>query len=166
MPFSFKVGQRYRNRDGEYEVVSLTGNMMKIQYRNGRTVDSDIALQARILERMQEEMGLGAEDVDVADDKSRSSSRNTEEIREFVAEVLKGVRQPWTADVTDQVYLNIERRRDRLTYYEKLVKDFGEPTVNNGIGMYVKELTGMKSTARTAIPKSGLIKSYTVLAPK
>ncbi len=166
MPFAFKVGQHYRNRDGEYEVLSVTGGMMKIEYKDGRIIDSDIALQARILERMQEEEGLSADDIDVSDDEQRNSSRNTTEIREFVAEVLKGMRQPWTADVIDQVFLNIERRRDRLAYYEKLVKDFGEPTVNTGIGSYVRELTGLKSTSRTATAKSGLIKSYTVLVSR
>ena len=166
MATSFKVGQRYRNRDGDFEVVSLNGSVMKMRYADGREIDSDVTLQSRIQERMQEEKGYSAKDVLLDDDGEQIGEiRKTDEIRDFVAEILRGLRQPWTSDVTDKVCLNIESRRDRLSHYQKLVKDFGQPTVNVSIGMYVKQLTGMESTGRTATPKSGLISSYTVLSP-
>ena len=50
----FKVGKQYRNRDGEYQVVSIDGPNMVIRYADGRTVTSEIALQARIWENLQE----------------------------------------------------------------------------------------------------------------
>jgi hypothetical protein len=50
----FKVGQQYRNRDGEYQVISISDPNMVIRYGNGRTVESSIALQARIWENIQE----------------------------------------------------------------------------------------------------------------
>lgn len=55
----FKVGQRYQNRDGDYEVVSITEPTMVIRYVNGYTLESLITLQARIWENMQEEDDSG-----------------------------------------------------------------------------------------------------------
>ncbi len=166
MPISFKVGQRYRNRDGEFEVVSLNKNVMTMRYADGRVIDSDVALQTRIHERMQEEQSYGAGEVLNQDEHEQGGeSRKTDEIRDFVAEILRGLRQPWPPDVTDKVCLNIESRRDRLSHYQKLVRDFGQPTVNASIGIYVKQLTGMESTGREATPKSGLISRYSVLGP-
>jgi hypothetical protein len=49
----FKVGKQYRNRDGEYQVISINEPNMVIRYRDGRTVESSIALQARIWENIQ-----------------------------------------------------------------------------------------------------------------
>lgn len=50
----FKVGAQYHNRDGAYQVISITDPNMVIRYQNGRTLESPIALQARIWENMQE----------------------------------------------------------------------------------------------------------------
>ena len=50
----FKVGKQYRNRDGEYKVVSIDAPNMVIRYTDGRTVMSEISLQARIWENIQE----------------------------------------------------------------------------------------------------------------
>lgn len=50
----FRVGKQYRNRDGEYQVVSIDEPNMVIRYLDGRTVISAITLQARIWENIQE----------------------------------------------------------------------------------------------------------------
>lgn len=50
----FKVGAQYHNRDGDYQVISIDEPNMVIRYQNGRTLESSIALQARIWENMQE----------------------------------------------------------------------------------------------------------------
>jgi hypothetical protein len=50
----FKVGKQYRNRDGEYQVISINEPNMVIRYRDGRTVESSIVLQARIWENIQD----------------------------------------------------------------------------------------------------------------
>ena len=50
----FKVGAHYHNRDGNYQVISIDEPNMVIRYQNGRTMESLIALQARIWENMQE----------------------------------------------------------------------------------------------------------------
>lgn len=51
----FEVGRQYRNEDGVYTVLRIQEPDMVIQYENGRTLTSAIALQARIWERICEE---------------------------------------------------------------------------------------------------------------
>jgi hypothetical protein len=50
----FQVGKLYRNRDGEYQVISINEPNMLIRYLDGRTVESPIVLQARIWENIQD----------------------------------------------------------------------------------------------------------------
>lgn len=50
----FKIGKHYRNRDGEYQVISISEPNLVIRYLDGRTVESSIALQARIWENIQD----------------------------------------------------------------------------------------------------------------
>jgi hypothetical protein len=49
----FEVGKTYRNRVGEYVVLSIDGNQMKIRYVSGGTLLTDVNLQARIWENIQ-----------------------------------------------------------------------------------------------------------------
>ncbi|MGD1993850.1 MAG: hypothetical protein PVI59_11715 [Anaerolineae bacterium] len=44
----FEVGEQYRNRDGEYEVVEIDTPHMTIEYSDGRVIETTVALQARI----------------------------------------------------------------------------------------------------------------------
>jgi len=53
MPHPFEVGKTYRNRIGEYAVVSIDGNQMKIRYVSGGTLVTDVNIQARIWENIQ-----------------------------------------------------------------------------------------------------------------
>lgn len=53
MPHSFEVGKSYRNRAGEYVVLSIDGRQMKIRYVSGGTLVTDVNLQARIWENIQ-----------------------------------------------------------------------------------------------------------------
>lgn len=55
----FEVGRQYRNEDGVYTVLRIQEPDMVIQYENGRTLMSSIALQARIWERICEEDAIG-----------------------------------------------------------------------------------------------------------
>ena len=55
----FKVGKHYQNRDGDYVVVSIAEPNIVIRYANGYTVESLIALHARIWENMQEDNDTG-----------------------------------------------------------------------------------------------------------
>jgi hypothetical protein len=55
MKQTFQVGQKYRNRQGEYEVISIEGSKMVIRYLKGGTIETTVALQSRILENIQQE---------------------------------------------------------------------------------------------------------------
>jgi hypothetical protein len=41
MKHPFQVGGKYRNRDGEYEVIRLDDRKMEIQYTSGRVLETD-----------------------------------------------------------------------------------------------------------------------------
>jgi hypothetical protein len=53
MPHPFEVGKTYRNRVGEYVVLSIDGSQMKIRYVNGGTLATDVNVQGRIWENIQ-----------------------------------------------------------------------------------------------------------------
>jgi hypothetical protein len=53
MSHPFEVGKMYRNRAGEYVVVHVEGDKMKIRYVDGGTLETDVAIQARIWENIQ-----------------------------------------------------------------------------------------------------------------
>jgi len=52
---TFFVGQRYRNRKGEYEVLQFLGDSMKVRYDDGDEQILSIAAQSIIFENMQRE---------------------------------------------------------------------------------------------------------------
>lgn len=49
----FRVGGRYRNRKGDFVVLSFSGEQMRIRWDSGEELAVSIALQARILSNMQ-----------------------------------------------------------------------------------------------------------------
>jgi hypothetical protein len=53
MSHPFEVGKTYRNRAGEYTVVAIDGDKMKIRYAGGGTLDTSVEIQARIWENIQ-----------------------------------------------------------------------------------------------------------------
>ena len=50
---SFLIGGRYRNRIGEYEVLDIQGNHLRVRYDDGREDTLDARIQARIIENMR-----------------------------------------------------------------------------------------------------------------
>ncbi len=52
---TFLVGQRYRNRKGEYEILEIQGDSMKLRYNDGSQQILSISIQATIFENMQRE---------------------------------------------------------------------------------------------------------------
>ena len=48
MSHPFIVGETYRNRHGEVEVLELDGPRMVIRYRDGRQIETTVKLQAWI----------------------------------------------------------------------------------------------------------------------
>lgn len=52
---TFLVGQRYHNRKGEYEVLEIKNNQMKVRYDDGQEQMLALSTQAKIFENMQSE---------------------------------------------------------------------------------------------------------------
>jgi len=55
MQIEFEVGKKYENMKGVYEVLSIDRNDMRIRWENGEEVDTTVAFQNRIIQRMQGE---------------------------------------------------------------------------------------------------------------
>jgi hypothetical protein len=53
MSHSFEVGKAYRNRTGEYTVLAIDGDRMKIRYASGGTLETNVTVQGRIWENIQ-----------------------------------------------------------------------------------------------------------------
>ena len=53
MSHPFEVGKNYRNRVGEYTVLEIDGDRMKIRYVGGGTLETKVSIQARIWENIQ-----------------------------------------------------------------------------------------------------------------
>ena len=51
----FKVGQKYENMKGIYEVISINRDSLIIRWENGDQTPTPIDTQRRIIERMQRE---------------------------------------------------------------------------------------------------------------
>lgn len=56
----FRVGERYRNRIGEYTVIELTESKMVTRFDDGREFTADIGIQARIWQNLLDDSRLGA----------------------------------------------------------------------------------------------------------
>ena len=54
----FQVGEKYCNRDGEYEVISISAPNMVVRYADGKEIETTVALQARILRNIQREESI------------------------------------------------------------------------------------------------------------
>ena len=68
MKYPFEEGKTYRNRKGEYEVVSLDGPRMVIRYTDGSMLRTRVDVQARIWQNIQMEARIERE-------KQRAESR-------------------------------------------------------------------------------------------
>lgn len=53
---TFFKGCHYENMKGTYEVLSVEGNTMRIRWESGEECDTDVALQEKILDRIEREM--------------------------------------------------------------------------------------------------------------
>jgi hypothetical protein len=62
MSHPFEVGKTYRNRTGEYVVLAIDGERMRIRYVNAGTLDTSASVQARIWENIQFEEQAARED--------------------------------------------------------------------------------------------------------
>ncbi len=95
-------------------------------------------------------------------DNDYQESVYTEEIEDLVHEILRRMNKPYPQDITDQVFLAIERDSNKLKRY-KIFAGQDIATANSWIGRVVKEYTGLKVKGTCTDPKSTLIKTYSIL---
>ena len=165
MNHPFTIGDRYRNRIGQYEVLSIDDPQMNIRYTDGHEQTVNVATQARIWQAIQDESKPPPKP-DPTDDESL----DTAPVRDLVSEVLHAhFFHPYPGDIIDQVCLAIEGNDAWLRRYRSLVEHFssrgknGQLTVNSNIGWYTKELTGMITLEFPMKAQSTLIQSYSRL---
>jgi hypothetical protein len=91
-------------------------------------------------------------------------AKKTEGVKALVQDVLATFSEPYGEDITLNVCSAIEDNPEWLRHYEELADELSDWVVNNWIGQYVKEITGLESLRQvSAQGKSKLIKSYTKL---
>jgi hypothetical protein len=83
MAHPFEVGKTYRNRIGEYTVVSIDEEQMKIRYTDGKTLQTNVTTQARIWENIQfeERLSRAEERRKLAQEARLASRKQTREAR-------------------------------------------------------------------------------------
>jgi hypothetical protein len=160
----FEIGSKYRNRHGDYKVLSISDPTMRIRYDGGTEQTVKIAIQARIWENIEAEIAPPPRFSSPGDD-----SLDTYPIQELVQTVLRNISKPYSEDIIDEVCQAIEQNPEWLSRYYALVEHFsghgknGRLTVNSSIGWYTKNLTGLATLSYPHRPKSKLIGSYTKL---
>ena len=92
--------------------------------------------------------------------------RKTEGVRILVQDVLKTFTEPYSEDVIDDVCWAIEHNPEWRSRYYELSEELTDWVVNNWIGQYTKELTGLNTLREVSAKRSKLIKSYTKLIPR
>ena len=85
-----------------------------------------------------------------------------EDIEEIIETIVGQIHKPYTSDVTDKVFVAIEKNPEFLRLYN-LYCGGNYNTINPMIGKYVKEITGLHVKGRCHNPRSNLIKSYAIL---
>lgn len=91
-------------------------------------------------------------------------TKKTEGVYQLVQDVLSSISESYGEDIIEDVCLAIERDADWRQRYQELGADLPLWVVNNWIGQYTKQLTGLKSTRRVEAKRSRIIKSYTKLS--
>jgi negative regulator of sigma E activity len=90
--------------------------------------------------------------------------RKTQRVYELVEDVLRTLTKPYGEDVTEDVFLAIESNPSWRRRYDQESDELRAWVVNNHIGLYAKEVTGMATVRKVAAKRSKLITAYTKLA--
>ena len=89
MSHPFEVGKTYRNRNGEYIVQAIDGDHMTIRYVSGGTLQTSVAIQARIWENIHFEYQMEQEE-----EKRRLAREARLEARRRTARAKKALAEP------------------------------------------------------------------------
>ena len=89
MSHPFEVGKTYRNRSGEYVVKEIEGDRMTIRYTDGRTLATNVRIQARIWENIQFEKQMA-----MAEERRRQAQEARREVRQRKARAKRERAKP------------------------------------------------------------------------
>jgi len=89
----------------------------------------------------------------------------TQGIYELVSGVLNTISEPYGEDVIEDVFLSIEQNHAWQERYDELVNELGKDTVNQWIGKYTKQVTGLRNPSEVEAKRSKLTKRYSKLYP-
>lgn len=89
--------------------------------------------------------------------------RKTQGVYEFVTKVLDAIPEPYGEDITEDVFLEIYKQPNWRRQYDELVDELSEDVVNQWIGRYTKQITGLKTVSQVEAKRSKIIGSYTKL---
>ncbi len=92
-------------------------------------------------------------------------SEKTKEVRMLAQEILKKTfSEPYSEDIIRDVCFAIEGDTNWRRRYDELGEELRPWVVNNWLGKYVKELTGMNSLRQVTLEDGHIITSYTKLS--
>jgi len=77
-------------------------------------------------------------------------------------EYVERVVNDFISDITDNLFLSIERDDDTMREYMTNVNHFGLEELNRAIGLKIKERLQLNHEGENHSPRSRLIKSYTL----
>ena len=83
------------------------------------------------------------------------------EVDALIDEIMTRWRRPYPRDITDQVFLEIQKNYS--SRYENIIAQYDSRVVNQYIGRLVKSITHLETKGRNNKPKSKLIQSYSEL---
>ena len=89
--------------------------------------------------------------------------KKTESVYELVNEVLGTIPEPYGEKIIEDVFLAIESRATWRTRYNQLVDELSKDVVNNWIGRYAKQVTGLKTVLQVTAIRSKIVGSYSKL---
>jgi len=89
----------------------------------------------------------------------------TEGVKNLVQDVLRTISEPYDQDIIWIVCVAIENDPGWKRRYAELKDELSRDVVNNWIGKYTKDLTGLKTIRQVDAPEEGhIVGSYTRLS--
>lgn len=89
--------------------------------------------------------------------------KKTQGVYLLVAEVLRAFDPPYSQDIIEDVFIAIESNENWKKQYDDLSGDLRSWVVNNWIGQYVKEITGLTRARQVDAKRAKIVKSYSKL---
>ncbi len=88
----------------------------------------------------------------------------TQGVHDLVRAIIATLPLPYTADVIEDVCVEIEGNQEWPRRYDALRHELGRDVVNNWIGRYKKQIVSMNTVRQVPATRSHIIGSYTILS--